>query len=204
MMSEHIFLAVLWILYCVTHSLLADPAWKKKLEITLGKKFRFYRLGYTLFAFLGLALIVIYQYRLTSPVLFYRSSAIMYIGWMVFFVGILIMALCIKKYFISLSGLLSLVNEPPRTRLMISGLHQYVRHPLYLGTFITIWGGFLLLPLLSLFISNIIITLYTLIGIRLEEKKLILEFGEDYIRYKKRVPSLLPFRIKRNSTAARP
>ena len=84
---------------------------------------------------------------------------------------------------------------------MTGGFHRYVRHPLYLGTFITIWAGFLLLPLISLLISNAIITIYTLIGIELEEKKLILEFGEDYREYQNRVPRLIPFRFKRKSSA---
>ena len=204
MMIEHIFLSLIWIIYCVLHSLLADPGWKKNMQALLGNGFRFYRLGYTIFAFLGLTLIVIYQYQLPSPILFRWSSALSVLGWIIFVSGILIMLFCIKKYFISLSGLQSLVKEPPRSQLMISGLHRFVRHPLYLGTFLTIWAGFLLLPLLSLLISNAIITIYTLVGIELEEKKLILEFGEDYRQYKNRVPRLIPFRFKRKSSPELP
>ena len=200
MMIEHIFLALIWIIYCVTHSLLADPGWKKNMQTLLGNGFRYYRLGYTVFAFLGLTLIVFYQYQLKSTILFRGSSLLSVAGWILFISGILIMLICINKYFISLSGLQSLVKEPPRSQLMISGLHRFVRHPLYLGTFMTIWAGFLLLPLLSLLISNTIITIYTLIGIELEEKKLILEFGEDYRQYKNRVPRLFPIRFKRKSS----
>jgi protein-S-isoprenylcysteine O-methyltransferase Ste14 len=56
-----------------------------------------------------------------------------------------------------------------------------------------LWGLFIILPYLSFLISNIIITIYTLIGIELEEKKLELEFGESYRQYKQKVPKLLPF-----------
>ena len=95
----------------------------------------------------------------------------------------------------SLSGLKSLVQpENNKAELMITDIHRYVRHPLYLGTFIFIWGLWLTLPYLSLLISNAIITIYTLIGIGLEEKKLELLFGESYKSYKKRVPKILPFR----------
>ena len=203
-MTEHILLALLWILYCVTHSLLADPGWKRSMHSLLGNGFKYYRLGYTVFAFLGLFAIVIYQYRLLSPELFSRSSVITVSGWIFFILGALIMLVCIKKYFLSLSGLQSLVNEPQRSKLMINGLHRYVRHPLYLGTFITLWAGFLLWPLLSLLISNSIITVYTLIGIHLEEKKLVMEYGEDYQQYRNRVPGLIPFRFKRKSSPERP
>jgi protein-S-isoprenylcysteine O-methyltransferase Ste14 len=42
-------------------------------------------------------------------------------------------------------------------------------------------------------IVNIILTIYVIIGTILEEKKLILEFGEAYKQYQKKVPMLIPF-----------
>ena len=108
-------------------------------------------------------------------------------------IGGLIMLLCIKKYFLSLSGLKSLVAEEiVANELRIDGVHQYVRHPLYFGTFVFIWGLLLLFPYLSLLIANSIITIYTLIAIRFEEQKLVDEFGEAYIKYKNNVPMILP------------
>jgi len=47
-------------------------------------------------------------------------------------------------------------------------------------------------PILSLLIVNIIITAYTLIGIRFEENKLVLEFGESYKEYQRKVPMIIP------------
>lgn len=91
-----------------------------------------------------------------------------------------------------LSGLRSLVQEENYSELHISGIHRYVRHPLYLGTFLFIWGLFIVFPTLSLLISNSVITIYTLIGIKLEEKKLVLEFKEQYKAYQKTVPKLIP------------
>jgi protein-S-isoprenylcysteine O-methyltransferase Ste14 len=76
--------------------------------------------------------------------------------------------------------------------LFEKGIHGYVRHPLYLGTFLLIWGFFLLFPYGSLLVTNIIITLYTLLGIFYEEKKLIRDFGEKYESYKREVPMLFP------------
>lgn len=108
--------------------------------------------------------------------------------------GLVLLLFCIKKYFMSLSGLRSLVQETSYNKLLITGIHRYVRHPLYLGTFAFIWGLFLVKPDLSLLIANSIITVYTLIGIKLEEDKLIGEFGESYKNYQQSVPKLLPFR----------
>ena len=45
-------------------------------------------------------------------------------------------------------------------------------------------------------IVNSILTIYIIIGTKLEENKLVLEFGDAYIKYKQEVPMLIPF-IKR-------
>jgi protein-S-isoprenylcysteine O-methyltransferase Ste14 len=43
-----------------------------------------------------------------------------------------------------------------------------------------------------LFIADLIITIYTLIGLRFEEKKLEKEFGLAYEIYKQKVPMIIP------------
>jgi protein-S-isoprenylcysteine O-methyltransferase Ste14 len=199
MLISHVILALLWLLYCFLHSLLADPGFKKSMKGMLGKNFRYYRLGYTIFAFAGLLLIVLYQWNMATVELFAGRYLMNMAGWILTIAGVFIMLICIKKYFLSLSGVLTLFQEAAPSPLMTKGLHKYVRHPLYLGTFMAIWGGFLLLPLLSILISNSIITVYTLIGIQLEEKKLIREFGDDYKKYQAHVPSLIPRLFKRKT-----
>jgi protein-S-isoprenylcysteine O-methyltransferase Ste14 len=42
-------------------------------------------------------------------------------------------------------------------------------------------------------IVNIILTIYVIVGTRLEENKLRIEFGEVYAQYQKEVPMLIPF-----------
>ena len=93
-----------------------------------------------------------------------------------------------------MSGLKTLYIDEFKTgnSLIITGIHRYVRHPLYTGTFLFIWGLFVFMPYTSLLISNFIITGYTLLAIRFEEQKLIREFGLPYEEYKKRVPKISP------------
>lgn len=195
MTLSHIVLAWLWILYCLLHSILASRTVKKKLEKSWGGSYRYYRLWYTLFSLVFLVALIYYQSRIPALVLFRSTGWIRIAGWFLGLSGGGLMLVCIKKYFIGLSGLLSLVKEETHPVLLITGIHRYVRHPLYLGTFAFIYGLFLLLPHLSLLISDIIITVYTCIGINLEEQKLILEFGERYKNYQKKVPKLIPFRL---------
>ena len=191
MLFSHIILAMLWIIYCVLHSVLASERLKKRLRQI--KNFKWYRLGYTIFAFVFLAGLLYYQIRIPAIELFIINNFLLVAGIVICFSGLVVMAICIRKYFMNLSGLRSLVIEDFSNELQITGIHKYIRHPLYLGTFGFIWGLFLLLPYLSLFIANIVITVYTLIGIRLEEQKLINEFGESYVKYRSTVPKLIPF-----------
>lgn len=42
-------------------------------------------------------------------------------------------------------------------------------------------------------VINTVLTIYIIIGTKLEERKLILEFGDAYINYQVEVPMLIPF-----------
>ena len=101
---------------------------------------------------------------------------------------------CIHKYFYDLSGIQALQKDRPiaTPALQQNGLHKHVRHPLYFGTLLFVWGLFFLFPLLSNLIAATALTIYVLIGIELEEKKLLLEYGREYEEYSKRVGKLIP------------
>lgn len=79
-------------------------------------------------------------------------------------------------------------TTPPR--LVTSGLYRYMRHPLYTAGLVIIW----LLPIMTwnLLALNIGLTAYVFIGSYFEERKLLLEFGEDYAEYRERTPMLIP------------
>ncbi len=98
----------------------------------------------------------------------------------------------IFKYFKLLSGIKSLYETKQSAELKIDGVHKYMRHPLYLGTLLFIWGAFFIFPFLNNLIAVVLITIYVLIGIKYEEQKLILEFGESYNYYRLKVPMLIP------------
>jgi protein-S-isoprenylcysteine O-methyltransferase Ste14 len=181
-----------WILYGVLHSWLASHPVKQLVKRQFPVLGKYYRLLYTIFAFLGLAAVIIFQLYLPAVVVFVPSTVSLVAGILSAVTGMCIMFICIHKYFFQLSGLKSLYASAPSNELMITGIHRYIRHPLYSGTFLFIWGAWLLWPYDTFLAANIVITVYTLIGIRLEEQKLVKEFGESYKAYKKRVPMLVP------------
>ena len=192
MLGSHILLAGAWIVYCVLHSVLASVTIKQILQKKVPRFFRLYRFAYTLFSFFGLVAILFYQFNIHSALLFVPPVWIQYLGAVIMGAGAVLMAILIWKYFMQLSGVKWLYKEEVSSKLEISGIHQYVRHPLYLGTFAFVWGWFLISPHISFLIACIIITVYTMIGLIFEEEKLILEFGDDYIQYMKNVPKIIP------------
>jgi methanethiol S-methyltransferase len=75
-------------------------------------------------------------------------------------------------------------------RLQTNRAYSFVRHPIYTLCFL----AFLLAPVMSLDRMLIVLgtVLYLSVGIPLEERKLIQLFGEEYKRYRERVPAVFP------------
>jgi protein-S-isoprenylcysteine O-methyltransferase Ste14 len=192
MINSHILLALGWIVYCVLHSVLASSKFKRLAYEKMGSQYKLYRLYYTVFAFAGFALILFYQITIDSYRIFIPTKISLVIGIIIALSGLAIMSICILKYFMQLSGLKGLIENRTSNELMITGIHKIVRHPLYTGTFIFIWGLLVIFPVAILLIADTIITIYTLIGLRFEEMKLEKEFGEAYKSYKRNVPMLIP------------
>jgi protein-S-isoprenylcysteine O-methyltransferase Ste14 len=90
----------------------------------------------------------------------------------------------------------SIFTPVPASELKVDGIHRFVRHPLYSGTILFVWGLFFVFPFLNNLIAVILLTLYLFIGISFEEKKLVKEFGEKYQAYILKVPMLIPRFLK--------
>jgi protein-S-isoprenylcysteine O-methyltransferase Ste14 len=183
--------------YSAVHSLLASFGVKRTLRARLGPTTdRVYRLAYNAFAVVSfvpvLALIAWLPgeplYRLRLP-----WSVVALLGQGTALALLAIGLLQTDPW--SFLGLRQLArhetSEPPR--LIVAGLYRWVRHPLYTAGLLFIW----LTPVMttSVLALNLALTGYILVGSRLEERRLIAEFGQVYDDYRHRVPALLPLRL---------
>jgi protein-S-isoprenylcysteine O-methyltransferase Ste14 len=94
---------------------------------------------------------------------------------------------------IFLQGWRELYRAHKENRLATGGLYSLVRHPQYTGLFIGLFGeGVVHWPtLFSVALFPIIVVAYVLLA-RREEKKVIEQFGHEYLEYKRRVPGFFP------------
>lgn len=78
-------------------------------------------------------------------------------------------------------------------RIMTNGLYQYVRHPAYTGALIAHAGlGLAFGSWISLLLSTIPFLVAAFYRIRVEERALVLFFGQDYSRYAATTGRLFP------------
>ncbi len=95
--------------------------------------------------------------------------------------------------FVLLSAAWKVLYEAQRAHtLATTGPYALVRHPQYVG-FILIMFGFLLQwpTVITLIMFPILVTMYVRLA-RREEREVILEFGEAYLRYVANTPAFLP------------
>ena len=85
----------------------------------------------------------------------------------------------------------SLRNTPTLDHNFVTpSLYRFVRHPLYVGWFITLWAT----PSMSMghLLFAAVCTSYVLIAVRYEERDLVDAFGRAYERYQESTPMFIP------------
>lgn len=111
----------------------------------------------------------------------------MLLGYALLFIG----------FGIFFQGWRQLYHAKQEDRLATDGLYSLVRHPQYTGLFIGLFGeGVIHWPtIFSVGLFPVIVIAYVLLAKR-EEQKVIDEFGEEYLEYKRNVPAFLPVKGK--------
>ena len=193
--TEILIYALLWLSFGCVHSLLARVSSKRMLQPLLGRGYRF---GYNLFAALHIALVIIGGEILLAgnSSKFELGETFSVVAMVCQVTGIIVIVFALTQYDLGrFSGMTQLFHHDDSSvdeeALHVTGLHGYVRHPLYLGAYLYLVGG-----VVSEFGLQTALwgSLYLCIGTWFEERGLIAQYGQSYIEYKQKVPAIFPFK----------
>ncbi len=194
-MKSEIILSILWIVYGIFHSLTATESFKNLLKSILGRFSIYYRLIYNTLAVILILPIIKFQLDSPTELLLEKSIMNQILGGLMMGSGIFLGFSALKQYDLSEflgTDVLKDSNKKKQPLLIKDELSSIVRHPLYLGILIFLWGAFGFFGTSLHLVTAISLTFYIRIGIHFEEKRLVKEFGKQYEKYQKEVPMLIP------------
>ena len=192
--GEAIFVDLLLLgIFAIQHSIMARPAFKQWWARILAVACQ--RSTYVLLSSLIL-LLLFWQWRpIPIPVWRFNGIAawlligVYRLGWLMVLASTFMIdhfdLSGLRQAFFALRG-----AELPGQSFKTPLLYKFVRHPLMLGFLLAFWAapemtaGHLLFAIMN--------TAYILVGLQLEERDLIAEFGATYQQYRRHVPMLLP------------
>jgi methanethiol S-methyltransferase len=191
---SHIILAIGWLAYGFVHSFTASPSVKNLVQNQFPRFAPYYRILYNTLATLTFILLLYYQYRIEKIRLWTPSLGTTVLGWSLAGIGLGVILMALRQYDLAeFAGTDALRSAPPRKNtLKTQGLLGLVRHPLYTGTLLLLWGLWVFDASLSSLIMAVCLSTYIRVGIYFEEKKLLRQFGRKYAWYRHRVPMLFP------------
>lgn len=188
-----VWLACGWVGWCLIHSLLIWPGVEKALKKAFPVIGKSYRLLYNLLAVATVVPLVWYDGRISGSPLF-SSFLLTFVQTLFLLTGLLLLGLGALAYPMKdFLGFSFSRREENRLPLITHGVLTHIRHPWYTGAFLLLWSRFLSA---SHLVTAAVLSLYLLVGVRLEEVKLKQTYGQAYETYQAQVPRFFP-RLRR-------
>ena len=130
-------------------------------------------------------------WQVASPTTAKLVAFVFWLGW-----GVLFTSSFLINHF-ELFGVSQVVTNltggaPAKPEFRTPLFYRYVRHPIYLGFLLAFWATSVMTAGHLLF--ALACTGYILLGIAFEERDLVVQFGERYLRYRREVGMLIPGR----------
>lgn len=183
------------LIFGIQHTIMARPAFKQWWTQFTPKS-----LERSTFVFIAdiIMWVMIWQWRPMEGVIWHVQNAMLaniligisLLGWVTVLLSSFMInhfeLLGIEQVWHGLRG-----TEPKKMTFKLRGFYKHVRHPLMLGFLVFFW----VTPYMTashLFLAATF-TIYVLIGIRYEERDLMKYHPEEYGKYRKEVPALIPF-----------
>lgn len=179
-----------WVTYLGLHSLLASDRLKAFADENFKLSAQMFRFIYSLLSVVGLIALLLLMAVMKSVSLFHSGEALQYVAMILASWGVIIVIVSFRQ----IPGLAFLgLKKDQNSRLITSGIHGWIRHPIYSGTILIFIGMFLYSPTDVVLTAVLVNFAYLPIGIYLEEQKLISQFGKAYLDYRKEVKAIIPW-----------
>jgi len=187
-----------WAAWGALHSLLISPTWMAVFSRRFPWACPYYRLAYNGLAAATLLPLLFFKHSLAGEVLLAWAGPLALVRW-----GLLLAAAWLawagaREYDLGwVSGLAQLrsgctyASGPYAAELRTTGILRHVRHPWYGSALLLLWAHTREFDAANL-VTSAVLTLYVLVGARLEEQKLIRVHGQEYHEYRARTPMFFP------------
>jgi len=184
-------LAIAWLVYYSLHSALLN----EKIQENLFRRFPQlkvrYRIWYNgLSVILLLPIVFIYYGTPKDNISDFENPFLTFMSVLVMSGGLYIMLKSIQAH--NINEFIGL-EEGGKEELQTEGLYELVRHPMYFGIMLFLFGAMMYNPSSRFLLTALITVIYIFVGARFEEKKLVKKFGKAYEKYQNEVPMLIPF-----------
>ena len=187
-------LALFWLAYFAMHSALASLRVKTWVALHHPARMPIYRLSFNILAVITLLPILWLMFFHPGPMLWAWQGPAAWLSNGLALAALFAFVKSLKYY--DTQEFIGFRQWASRTRRVedqegfkLSPFHRYVRHPWYFFSLILIWTRDMNAAML---LSAALMTIYFIVGSRLEEDKLVSYYGEVYRRYMERVPGLIP------------
>jgi len=195
---KYLLIILLWAGYCALHSFLISIRFTNLMSGLLKKYYSFYRLFYVLISTILLVLLINFTEQSDktviityTPLLNFFRQVLSYGSVLIFFWAFLFNYDPLTFFGIrQILNLFKVKKTEQSNKIKRNGVLGIIRHPMYFALIIFFWCGTFKATDI---IVNALLTIYIIIGTMLEERKLVLEFGESYTKYQEEVPMLIPF-----------
>lgn len=197
----YLLIAVLWAAYCALHSFLISITVTTFLSRMMKQYYAFYRLLYVAVSFVLLVPLIRYTSGMEGPETIVTPPLLSILRTVLTWgaLGTFAWAFLFDYDPLSFFGIRQIqrfgksIAGPASAGIKKNGLLGIIRHPMYFTLLVYLWCQTFTV---SDVVVNIVLSVYIVIGTYLEERKLVLEFGDAYIQYQKEVPMLVPFSRK--------
>lgn len=187
-------LALYWASYFVLHSVLASLAFKNWFARRFPAWLARYRLLYNMLSVVLLIPAGFLMFRFDAEPLWRWEGLLLWLSNGLALAAVLAFVASLRSYemegFSGLRGWNRGQGDPrDKGGLRISYWHRFVRHPWYFFALVILWTRDMNA---AQFLSYSMMSVYFVIGSRLEEQKLCVFHGEAYREFQQRVPALCP------------